>query len=217
LQPVARLADGDDVPWLRDDESLLDVGCAYGDWLGYLRERGHRGRLVGLDQSVGMIAEAGGGVVGDVQALPFGDRAFDAVSARHMLYYPADIPAAVRELRRVATTALVVTNAGAYMPEINHLIFDAVPGLPHTGLRFHGDNAPAFLGAAFEHVELTVLRNALVFHEPEPVVRYVWSSIFDKVDWATVGPWVEREVERRLAAMGGVWRDPKEVHIFRCF
>jgi SAM-dependent methyltransferase len=201
---------------LRGDESVLDVGCGYGLFLRHLRETGHRGRVVGLDQSPAMVAEAGAGIVGDAQALPFAARAFDAVSARHMLYYPADIPAAVRELRRVASVALVVTNAGDYLPEINRLIFDAAPELTHTGLRFHGDNAPKFLTAAFEHVELTVLRNALVFREAESIVRYVHSSLFDKVDWATVGPWVEREAARRLEAMGGVWRDPKEVHIFRC-
>ncbi|HEV8638260.1 MAG TPA: class I SAM-dependent methyltransferase, partial [Chloroflexota bacterium] len=72
------------------DESLLDVGCGPGLFLTYLRRAGHRGRLVGLDQSPGMIAEAGGGLVGDAQALPFADAAFDAVSARHMLYHVPD-------------------------------------------------------------------------------------------------------------------------------
>jgi SAM-dependent methyltransferase len=205
-----------DVLGLSGDESVLDVGCGYGLFLRHLRGSGHRGPVVGLDQSPAMVAEAGGGTVGDVQALPFAERAFDVVSARHMLYYPADIPAAVRELRRVAGVALVVTNAGEYMPAINRLILDAAPGIAHTGLRFHGDNAPAFLEAAFEQVELTVLRNALVFHETEPIVRYVWSTLFDKTDWAEVGPWVGLEAARRLEAMGGVWRDPKEVHIFRC-
>ena len=201
---------------LRGDESLLDVGCGYGLFLRHLRAGGHRGPVVGLDQSPAMIVEAGGGIVGDVQALPFGDRAFDVVSARHMLYYPHDIPAAVHELRRVAGVALVVTNAGPYMPELNRLMADATPGQPHVGLRFHGDNAREYLGAAFEHVELTVLANALVFQEIEPIMRYAWSSLFDKVDWPAVEPWLRAEAQRRLDAMGGVWRDPKEVHIFRC-
>src|SRR5438876_3710507 len=43
---------------LTGDEALLDVGCGPGDWLRYLRQTGHRGRLAGLDQSPAMIAAA---------------------------------------------------------------------------------------------------------------------------------------------------------------
>jgi SAM-dependent methyltransferase len=206
---------------LQGHESLVDVGCGYGLLAKHLRARGHRGRLVGLDRSPAMVAEAGGGIVGDAQALPFPDGAFDVAAARHMLYHVPDIPAAVTELRRVAGTALVVTNGDEYMPRVNELLADADRRFgvthPRDGLRFAGGNARSFLEPVFQRVELTVVEDALVIDRPEPIVRYLWSCLFDLVDWTEVGPWVGRETTRRLAALGGVWRDPKTVHFFRCF
>jgi SAM-dependent methyltransferase len=185
---------------LRGDESLLDVGCGNGLFVKHLRDWGHRGRRVGL---------------------PFPDRGFGAASARHMLYHVPDVAAAVRELRRVAGVVLVMTNGERYMPRVNQLLADADErfGVRHErdGLRFTGENARSFLEPAFDRVESTIVENALVIDRPEPIVRYLWSCLFDLVDWAQVGPWVEQETAKRLEAMGGVWRDPKEVHIFRCF
>ncbi|MDQ4044962.1 MAG: class I SAM-dependent methyltransferase, partial [Chloroflexota bacterium] len=39
---------------LTGDETILDVGCGPGLFLSYLRDHGHRGRLIGLDQSKAM-------------------------------------------------------------------------------------------------------------------------------------------------------------------
>ncbi|HEV8633412.1 MAG TPA: class I SAM-dependent methyltransferase [Chloroflexota bacterium] len=209
---------------LGDDESVLDVGCGYGLFLTYLRRVGHRGRLVGLDQSPGMISEAGGGVVGDAQALPFADAAFDAVSARHMLYHVPDIAAAVRELGRVAGRALVMTNAGAYMPLLNGLRADlerafGMPEREQFARRFDDSSARGYLDAVFDRVEETRLENALVFDRPEPILRYLWSVFVGRSDapWHELEAWLRPEVERRLEAMGGVWRDPKQVVVYGCF
>ncbi|WP_419182303.1 class I SAM-dependent methyltransferase [Paenibacillus radicis (ex Xue et al. 2023)] len=43
---------------LNGTEAVLDVGCGPGAFLRFLKDQGHSGRLVGLDQSPGMIAEA---------------------------------------------------------------------------------------------------------------------------------------------------------------
>ena len=40
------------------DASVLDLGCGYGDFLGFLRANGHRGRYVGYDVSAGMVEAA---------------------------------------------------------------------------------------------------------------------------------------------------------------
>lgn len=206
---------------LTGDESLVDVGCGHGLFLKDLCEHGHRGRLVGLDQSAGMIAETGGGIVGDAQSLPFADRAFDVATARHMLYHVPDIPAAVRELRRVSGVVLVMTNGERYMAHLNQLLDDADRrfGVTHErdGLRFTGENALSFLEPVFDRVEQTVIENALLIDRPEPIVRYLWSCLFDLVDWPAAAAWVREETTRRLESMGGVWRDPKSVYIFRCF
>jgi ubiquinone/menaquinone biosynthesis C-methylase UbiE len=210
---------------LPGDESLLDVGCGPGLFLAHLRRAGHRGRLVGLDQSPGMIAEAGDGVVGDAQALPFADGAFHAVSARHMLYHVPDIPRALREIARVAGRggALVMTNGGEYLPRLKELR-DAVErafGRPVTtasvGLRFHDGNARDYLAAAFDRIEETRLENALVFERPEPILRYLRSTFRspDHPLWPELEAWLRPEIERRLNATGGRWRDPKPVVLYR--
>ncbi|MBP0461515.1 class I SAM-dependent methyltransferase [Streptomyces montanisoli] len=47
--PDRRSDDGFYLPLVMDAESVLDVGCGTGAMLRLARERGHRGRLVGLD------------------------------------------------------------------------------------------------------------------------------------------------------------------------
>jgi SAM-dependent methyltransferase len=40
------------------DASVLDLGCGYGDFLRFLRERGHRGTFIGYDVAPSMIETA---------------------------------------------------------------------------------------------------------------------------------------------------------------
>ncbi|MDB5416123.1 MAG: hypothetical protein JWR10_4458 [Rubritepida sp.] len=40
------------------EASVIDLGCGYGDFLGFLRTHGHSGRFVGYDIAPAMIAEA---------------------------------------------------------------------------------------------------------------------------------------------------------------
>jgi SAM-dependent methyltransferase len=40
------------------DASVLDLGCGYGDFLRFLRERGHRGTFIGYDVAPSMIEKA---------------------------------------------------------------------------------------------------------------------------------------------------------------
>jgi SAM-dependent methyltransferase len=44
--------------WPEDIESVLDVGCGFGDLLGFLRERGWRGRYTGVDIVGDLLAAA---------------------------------------------------------------------------------------------------------------------------------------------------------------
>ncbi|WP_309117253.1 class I SAM-dependent methyltransferase [Saccharothrix sp.] len=64
-------------------ESVLDVGCGTGLLLKTARDRGHRGRLVGLDPATGMLAQARtrddvDWIQGDLSTVSF-DREFDLV------------------------------------------------------------------------------------------------------------------------------------------
>jgi ubiquinone/menaquinone biosynthesis C-methylase UbiE len=223
---------------LTGEESLLDVGCGPGAFPRYLRTQGHTGRLAGLDQSTAMIAaatdaSAGMGVewfTGEAGALPFPDHAFAVISARHMLYHVPDIPGALREFARVtgsSGTVLAVTNGPRDLPHITALRHDMLAhfGLPaplYPAVTFNIENAPGILRAVYPAVEETILANAFVFTEAAPIVRYVMTMM--AVQQTTEMPnlltdvheWLMTEATRRLATMGGIWLDPKEVGLYHC-
>jgi SAM-dependent methyltransferase len=122
---------------------LLDAGCGSG-LLGLLA--GLRGaKVTGFDASAELLAIARERLPaadlreGDLEALPFGDASFDAVTAVNSVFYAADMAAAMRELSRVArpTGRVVVTAWGpphrcdvitALMPAIGPLMPPPVPG-----------------------------------------------------------------------------------------
>jgi len=223
---------------LTGGEALLDVGCGPGAFPRYLRAHGHTGRLAGLDQSPAMIAAAGEAspgqgiewFTGEANALPFPDGAFAVISARHMLYHVPDIPGALREFARVVGpggTVLAVTNSQRGMPQIDALRSDmlahfGLPLPPLTSATFVIENAPSILRATYPVVEETILRNAFIFTEPEPIVRYIMTMM--AVQQTAEHPdllaealdWLLAEAARRLAAQGGIWRDPKNVGLYRC-
>src|SRR5262249_47596906 len=113
------------------DESVLDVGCGNGAYLGTLARRGHRGVIVGADLSPGMLDAARARtqhsrlLIADVQHVPFDNASFDVVMAMHMLYHASDRALAIRELRRVMRddgVTLVVTNSEQHLRELDELI-----------------------------------------------------------------------------------------------
>jgi ubiquinone/menaquinone biosynthesis C-methylase UbiE len=97
------------VPHLRPGLDLLDVGCGPGTITVDLAARVAPGRVVGMDRSPEVIAEAASGfgsdrlsfVVGDVYALDAADDSFDVVHAHQVLQHVSDPVAALVEMRRV--------------------------------------------------------------------------------------------------------------------
>jgi len=88
---------------LGPDSEVLDVGCATGGMMRFLRGEG---RFTGLDRSeeaAGIARERSGCpvVVGDATAMPFPDARFDGVLAMDVLEHIEDDRAALREIRRV--------------------------------------------------------------------------------------------------------------------
>jgi ubiquinone/menaquinone biosynthesis C-methylase UbiE len=97
---------------LRPGMSLLDVGCGPGTVTLDLAGRVEPGRVVGIDISEEVIAQAetlraerqvanAGFSTGDVYQLDFPDWSFDVVHAHQLLQHLTDPAAALRELGRV--------------------------------------------------------------------------------------------------------------------
>jgi SAM-dependent methyltransferase len=129
---------------------LLDAGCGAGllALLAHLRGA----RVAAVDASPGLLAVARERVPaadlreGDLEALPFADASFDAVTAVNSLFYAADMSAAMRELARVTRPGgrVVITAWGppercqvlaAVMPALGPLMPPPPPGAPppHPG------------------------------------------------------------------------------------
>jgi SAM-dependent methyltransferase len=199
---------------LRDGMRVVDVGCGPGLYVRKLRERPERLTVVAVDQSPGMVREVGGGVAGDVQALPLRSGVADVVLALHFLYHVADIPAAVAELRRVVRpdgVVVVATNGPDHHYRIPELLTAASGSDPlsRPGTRFDLGNAPGYLAAAFTDVDVDVVRARIVLTEPAPIVRFIDSceefyapSLPDGTAWPDVIGRVEAIVADEIATQG---------------
>jgi SAM-dependent methyltransferase len=129
---------------------LLDAGCGAGLLALLANLRG--AQVTALDASAGLVAVARERLPaadvreGDLEALPFADASFDAVTAVNSVFYAANMAAAMRELVRVVRPGgrVVVTAWGppersefltAVMPALGPLMPPPPPGAPppHPG------------------------------------------------------------------------------------
>jgi len=113
------------LPHLEPGMSLLDVGCGPGTITADLATRLAPGRVVGVDASAEVIAEARMLVahrpdgptfeVGDISNLDYEDGTFDVVHAHQVLQHLGDPVAALVEMRRVCRPGgLVAARDGDY-------------------------------------------------------------------------------------------------------
>jgi SAM-dependent methyltransferase len=149
---------------------LLDAGCG-ASLLGLLaRLRG--AQVTAIDASAGLLAIARERLPdadvreGDLEALPFADASFDAVTAVNSIFYAADMAAAMRELARVVRPGgrVVVTAWGP--PERSEVLAKVFPALrplmppPPPGAPAGGPGAlsqPGALAAVVEQAGLRVV------------------------------------------------------------
>ncbi len=104
---------------LREDATVLDVGCGPGNITADLAARVPRGTVTGIDRSADVVARAARDYpgdehrnldfrVGDVFALPFEDASFDVVYVHQVLQHLSDPVGALTEMRRVLKTGAVL-------------------------------------------------------------------------------------------------------------
>ena len=91
-----------------EDGIVVDLGCGPGQIGQFVASLGANVVVAGLDRSAAMARLAtarlgGGAVVGDLRALPFGDRRLAGVTAFYCLIHlpRTDVPIAVAEIARV--------------------------------------------------------------------------------------------------------------------
>jgi ubiquinone/menaquinone biosynthesis C-methylase UbiE len=100
------------LPHLADHQQILDVGCGPGTISMDLARVAIRGRVVGIDNSAGVVSAAREAATraglaniafecGDVLDLPYDDESFDIVHGHQLLQHLGDPVGALREMRRV--------------------------------------------------------------------------------------------------------------------
>ncbi|MGF1663580.1 MAG: methyltransferase domain-containing protein [Kineosporiaceae bacterium] len=207
-------------PWLRAGLDVLDVGCGPGTVTVDVARRVAPGRVVGLDASEDVLAEAraaaaGAGVdvrfeTGDVHRLDHADRSFDVVHAHQVLQHLADPVAALREMRRVTRPGGLVAardadySAMTWFPpsegltawsQLQDRVHRAHGGEPDAGRRLRS----WALAAGFDHVASSAS---------------VWcfATVEDREWWSSL--WAERVTSSGLAtgalALGAATRDDLE-------
>lgn len=201
-----------DLAELDGDETTLDIGCGNGSYLEALHRRGHRGLIVGMDFSPGMLASARQArgpeaaqpvVLGDAAALAFEDGCADVLLVMHMLYHLPDPRRALAELRRVVRAGgrvLILLNGSAHQQQLRRLLRETVLdfGEPFAGTESVDLDAGEELAATFFNVERHELRAELLVPEPGPVLAYVESMNFLQAGHAN-GEAMLRSIKARVS------------------
>ena len=138
---------------VRPGDRVLDAACGTGD-LAVACLRAGAGRVTGLDFSERVLERARvkapsvEWVQGDLLALPFGDESFDAATVGFGIRNVADLPLALRELRRVLRPGgrlaiLEITQPRGALKPFFGLWFDRV--VPVLGRALPGGGAYGYL------------------------------------------------------------------------
>ena len=162
---------------VRPGDSVLDACCGTGDLALACRDAG--GRVTGLDFSPRMLERARlkaadiEWLQGDVLALPFADGTFQAATVGFGIRNVADLPAGLRELRRVLDgegrlAILEITQPQGPLAPFYRLWFDRV--VPLLGRVLPG-------GSAYTYLPASVRR----FPGPEALATELRAAGFDDV------------------------------------
>jgi SAM-dependent methyltransferase len=218
---------------------VADVGCGNGFDLRQIVPQGRCRHAIGLDLSAGMLRSLEdlrrlGGlslIQAHAQWLPLSDQAVDVAMAMHVLYHVPDIPAAIRELRRITKpggTVLASTNSSSHLAEIHEELDAAVcnqlgrPVQTTPALSFTTQTGAAMLRQEFSTVTLCTVDVPLSIPAPQPVVSYVASLrdpilawISEPLDFDEVLDDIALRVGQAIQAQGS-FRATTHMGVFIC-
>jgi SAM-dependent methyltransferase len=226
------------IPW-DGTQIVADVGCGNGFDLRQIVPQGRCRHAIGIDLSAGMLRsledlrQSGSLSLAqaDAQRLPLPDGSVDVAMAMHMLYHVPDVPAAIRELRRITKlggTVLASTNSSAHLAEIAALLDAAISSQLGRPVRsapadsFTTQTGTALLSREFSSVTLRTLDVALSIPSTQPVITYVASIreptvalIREPLDFDAVLDDIAAKVEQAIQAQGS-FRATTHMGVFIC-
>lgn len=188
--------------------AALDVGCGEGRMTAALRTRAAPGAwIVALDVQPDAVAltqarHAVDGIRASVESLPLSSGQFELVTAGHVLPSAADIPRAVRELRRVLCPGGVLLASADSESSGQRLLAWHVEACQRAGLtgqatraampsarsRFTLENGGGALSRGFGSVEVKVRDEALVLASVDDLLRLYGDGLYLRGATSLDGP-----------------------------
>ena len=172
---------------------ILELGCGDGTlWTDNLSLLPEDISITLSDISSGMLRDARRAIGSsdtrfafrafDCRKIPCKDESFDLVIANHVLFYCDDIPAVLKEVRRVLAPGgrfLCSAYGKAHMQEVSQLVQDfderIVLSADRLYERFGRENGQNILAPFFPKAQWLSYEDCLLVQDAEPLISYVLS------------------------------------------
>ena len=172
---------------------ILELGCGDGTlWTDNLSLLPEDISITLSDISSGMLRDARRAIGSsdtrfafrafDCRKIPCKDESFDLVIANHVLFYCDDIPAVLKEVRRVLAPGgrfLCSAYGKAHMQEVSQLVQDfderIVLSADRLYERFGRENGQSILEPFFPKAQWLSYEDCLLVQDAEPLISYVLS------------------------------------------
>ena len=91
------------LPYIKENSRILDVGCAMGGFLKFLKNKRNYTNLYGIEPIEAYVKEANNENIkqGNVYKIPFEDNSFDIVILDQVLEHLSNLKLAMKEIKRV--------------------------------------------------------------------------------------------------------------------
>ena len=211
---------------------ILELGCGDGTlWTDNLSLLPEDISITLSDISSGMLRDARRAIGSsdtrfafrafDCRKIPCKDESFDLVIANHVLFYCDDIPAVLKEVRRVLAPGgrfLCSAYGKAHMQEVSQLVQDfderIVLSADRLYERFGRENGQSILTPFFPKAQWLSYEDCLLVQDAEPLISYVLSCHGNQNQYILDRYKEFRSYTARKTAKG--FRITKDAGVFLC-